>query len=414
MYQGRKRQLILAIFVALTLCASEALAAAPSHVEPDWHLNNALVTSPDRLNNWTPLAIANFGGDGTPLAISQILTNGATLCASVAFAAATPSTITKLCLDGGMALRRDGWDNLLPVPVGVGDGIRPPVSPIWTSVALSVPVASAETSSQGIPDLRPDNPPIPPLFLMNIWAPVSAAAPGGNGTWSLTSSTWTDSNGDALVPMSSQLGFAHFQGTPGTVTVDDSAGDVSVTGMEFAVDGYTLTGDTLTLVPGFNSVATIYVGDDVFSGAVYTATINNTLVGNANVTLMGPGTLVLAGDNTYTGRTVIAFGTLQLGNGGTSGSIVGDVVDESSLVFNRSDAVTYGGVISSSGNVTQMGAGTLTLTGENTYTGGTTIATGSTLALAGSGSVQTSSGVWVDGNFDISNTALGFQIHQVR
>ncbi|MGH8116163.1 MAG: autotransporter-associated beta strand repeat-containing protein [Rhodanobacteraceae bacterium] len=45
------------------------------------------------------------------------------------------------------------------------------------------------------------------------------------------------------------------------------------------------------------------------------------------------GTLVLDGANTYTGGTTIDSGTLQIGNGATNGSIVGDVANHGSLVF---------------------------------------------------------------------------------
>ena len=40
------------------------------------------------------------------------------------------------------------------------------------------------------------------------------------------------------------------------------------------------------------------------------------------------GTIVLTADNSYTGGTTISAGTLQLGNGGTTGSIVGNVVEQ--------------------------------------------------------------------------------------
>lgn len=386
MYQRRKRARALAVALVLVWCASGALAAAPPHALPDSYLDNAPVPLPGRLNIGVPSASAAFAGDDTWLAISQARANVATSCTSAAFAAASPSAASKLCFDTGSVPSRDLSDISPLVSVGAieagstapdADSRWSAISPIGTNaVALSIPAASTEASSRGIPDLRPDNPPIPPPDWRNIWVPVSASTPGGNGTWSTISPTWTSINGGALAPMSPQPGFAHFQGTPGTVTVDDSTGDVSVTGMEFAVDGYVLTGDALTLVPGLNDVATIYVDDDASSGTAYKAVINNTLVGNANVTLMGPGTLVLTGNNTYSGWTSIAFGTLQLGNGGTSGSIAGNIMDSTSLVFDRSDAITYGGVISRSGSVTQAGTGTLTLTGTNTYSGGTNIKAG--------------------------------------
>ena len=69
----------------------------------------------------------------------------------------------------------------------------------------------------------------------------------------------------------------------------------------------------------------------------------------------------ITGNNTYTGTTTVSHGTLSLGNGGTSGSIAGDITNNASLRFNRSDNVTYADVISGTGTVTKQGAGTLTL-----------------------------------------------------
>lgn len=75
--------------------------------------------------------------------------------------------------------------------------------------------------------------------------------------------------------------------------------------------------------------------------------------------------------------TTINAGTLQVGNGGTTGSIGnGNASDNGTLAFDRSDNVGYAGNISGTGGLTQLGTGTLTLTGANTYTGGTTIRTG--------------------------------------
>ena len=91
---------------------------------------------------------------------------------------------------------------------------------------------------------------------------------------------------------------------------------------------------------------------------------------------VGIGTLILSGANTYTGGTTISGGTLQLGNGGTTGSILGDVVDNGVLAFNHSDTFTFGGLISGSGQVMQLGPGTLALSNANAYSGGTTVAGG--------------------------------------
>ena len=233
---------------------------------------------------------------------------------------------------------------------------------------------------------------------------------GGSGTWSTTSPMWTDMTGSVTnAAMQPQPGMAIFGGTPGTVTVDDSVGTVATTGMQFATDGYTLTGSALDLVGSGGTAPIIRVGDGSSAGAGMTAVIANSLTGTDGLTKSDLGTLVLTGNSTYTGGTTIAAGTLQIGNGGTSGSVAGDIVDNGTLAFNRSDATTFAGTISGSGTVVQAGSGGVALASDNTYTGGTTIAAG-TLALSGNGSVAASSGVIDNGMFDISATNNGASI----
>jgi len=131
------------------------------------------------------------------------------------------------------------------------------------------------------------------------------------------------------------------------------------------------------------SPATLTVG-----GNNTNTTLNGSLTDGSNslaFTKTGLGVMILTGGNTYTGGTTINAGTLQIGNGGTSGSIAGDVSDNATFAFNRSDSVTFGGVISGTGALVQMGSGTLTLTADNSYGGGTTINTGATLQLGNGG-----------------------------
>src|SRR5208282_1363935 len=52
--------------------------------------------------------------------------------------------------------------------------------------------------------------------------------------------------------------------------------------------------------------------------------VTGAISGTGQLTKTGSGALVLIGNNTYSGGTTISAGTLQIGNGGTSGSIVGN------------------------------------------------------------------------------------------
>ncbi len=98
--------------------------------------------------------------------------------------------------------------------------------------------------------------------------------------------------------------------------------------------------------------------------------------GSGGLTKAGSGRLVMTGASTYSGGTTISGGILQLGDGGASGSIIGPVLNNGTLVVNRSDAYTFDGRINGTGLFVQNGAGTTTLTGGNSYTGGTMVLNG--------------------------------------
>ncbi|NKJ47373.1 hypothetical protein CIC12_11580, partial [Burkholderia sp. SG-MS1] len=164
----------------------------------------------------------------------------------------------------------------------------------------------------------------------------------------------------------------------GTVTQTGS-GTTILTGTNTYTGGTTIVAGTLQI--GNGGTTGSIVGDVTDNGTLTfdrsdASTFGGVISGTGPVTQAGSGTTILTGTNTYTGGTTIAAGTLQIGNGGTTGSIVGDVTDNGTLTFDRSDAFTQAGVISGTGAVTQSGAGTTTLSGANTYTGGTTISAG--------------------------------------
>ena len=66
-------------------------------------------------------------------------------------------------------------------------------------------------------------------------------------------------------------------------------------------------------------------------------TYSGEISGTGALVKNGIGTLMLTGENTFSGGTTINAGILQIGNGGTTGSIVGDIVDNAVLVFDRSE-----------------------------------------------------------------------------
>jgi fibronectin-binding autotransporter adhesin len=115
-----------------------------------------------------------------------------------------------------------------------------------------------------------------------------------------------------------------------------------------------------------------------------------------SLTKLGQGTLILTGTDTYTGGTTITAGTLQIGNGGTAGSIIGNVIDNGTLALDRSDAVTFPGAIGGAGGLTQLGTGVLTLSGANSYSGPTLVSAG-TLRAGGAGAFANMSAFTVMG-----------------
>ncbi len=109
---------------------------------------------------------------------------------------------------------------------------------------------------------------------------------------------------------------------------------------------------------------------------------------NASSGITG-GNLYFTNANTYSGTTTIASGTLQLGASGATGTLgSGAVVNNGTLNFNRSNAMTVGNTISGTGAVHQTGSGTTTLTADNSYSGTTTVS-GGTLELGSGGTTGT-------------------------
>jgi fibronectin-binding autotransporter adhesin len=166
------------------------------------------------------------------------------------------------------------------------------------------------------------------------------------------------------------------------------AGTLTLTGNNTYTGTTTISAGTLQIGNG-GSAGTLGSGDVVNDAALVfnrSADLSaaNAISGSGTLGKQGAGTLTLTGNNTYAGTTTISAGTMQIGNGGSDGTLgSGDVINDAALVFNRSADMSAANAISGSGTLGKQGAGTLTLTGNNTYTGATLVSAG-TLLVNGS------------------------------
>ena len=214
--------------------------------------------------------------------------------------------------------------------------------------------------------------------------------------------------------INNNLGGNEGNNTSGTGTINLIAGELAVNslttgGVAGSTGSFNFSGGTLrpydqdTTIGGFTGFTIALAGTSATlsgidaAGTARTLTILTTLVdgtaGAGGLNVSG-GTVVLPRTNSYTGDTTVSSGTLSIGSGSTAGSIPGNVANNGTLVFNRSNAITYSGTISGSGNLLKQGGGTLTLSASNSFTGSTSVS-GGALSLAAGGSFANSTSISV-------------------
>ncbi|ERT95882.1 hypothetical protein P038_01482 [Brucella abortus 99-9971-135] len=245
------------------------------------------------------------------------------------------------------------------------------------------------------------------LVLSGVLSDVGRLTKNGSGTLTLTAdNTYT--------------GGTVFAG--GVVSVDKEVrlggGDLTFNGGTLQVTG---TGWTST-----SRAVSLQAGGGTFDieDAANNFAVTQGVAGAGGLTKSGSGTLTLSGANSYTGATTVSAGTLvvandntgggtttvdvgaglQIGTGGVSGSLAGDIVNNGTLVVDRSNAFDLANVISGTGSLTKNGAGTLTLSGVNSYTGGTTVSAGTLAVRADNNLGDASGGLAINGGATLQLT----------
>lgn len=188
----------------------------------------------------------------------------------------------------------------------------------------------------------------------------------------------------------------------GALEVRGGAAIDDVTAVSIATGAMLVVTDSETMgALGGNGNVEIASGQTLTTGAAVSSVLSGVVSGDGALVKTGTGTLALAGHNTYAGGTTISGGTLQVGIGGSGGSIEGDVTNNGTLAFNRTDTHTFGHVISGTGELHMLGAGTLVLTAANTYTGDTVVSSG---RLVVDGSLQSANVRVAGGRLDVNGS----------
>lgn len=197
-------------------------------------------------------------------------------------------------------------------------------------------------------------------------------------------------------------------GTGLTLTVNDgqnSGGIIRNQNGATTIGNATIGGRFLTAGASDANADTLYLWNSQNSMSV-NAVVQNNGAGALTLFSGGAGTVIINAANTYSGGTVIAAGTMTLGNNNalsdTASFGSGPITNYGALVINKVAAVsaangTIPNNISGTGNFT-INQGVITLSGTNSYSGDTTVP-GATLR-AGS-----ASGFSADSRVVLSNAA---------
>jgi autotransporter-associated beta strand protein len=189
-----------------------------------------------------------------------------------------------------------------------------------------------------------------------------------NGTLSLGASNILPNPANIVLGSGANSGVLDLGGFDATVT-------------SLAVSG-TGTGNAVVNNGAAISTSTLTYNNNGNAGT-FAAALND---GTGKLALnVASGTLTLTSNNTYSGMTTIAANNaLQVGAGGTTGSIgTGDVTNNGTLLFNRTTDTTVSGAISGSGKLIKTNTNKLTLGGGSSYTD-QTIITGGTVSFGAS------------------------------
>ncbi len=361
----------------------------------------------DEINYATPAAVWWFMHFGSDKAVA-VDADGT----SVTLSRGSDRLWLKILSGGGMFQVRDA----VPLPSSPNPAGQNP-NTAFKKLAIHLPAVTQTTLTvYAVPLGAGESPPatLPPVVPLANWsmtgsmpvhawtAPAEAAAPQ---LWS-AGANW--SGGGSPAPAAgATLDFFTGRVLPaGQVTLQNdlpaefSANTLTLGGTAAGPASVTLMGRALTLADRGSLPPVVNLDAAAGAGLSYELTLplqlqsNTTIYGGGTAPfrmrgeISGPGGLVLAtgatvmltGNNTYRGTTVIGTGTLQVGDDGATGTLgSGPVVNHGRLRFDRTGTLLVPNDVSGPGNVyvdCPVGEGTIVLSGRNSFAGEVNVRSG--------------------------------------
>ncbi|WP_194266237.1 autotransporter-associated beta strand repeat-containing protein [Dechloromonas sp. H13] len=391
------------------------------------------------------LVAANNGALGTAAGATTVA-SGATLALQGGITIADALTLNGTGVGGGGALRNLNGNNTTSGAVTLGAGgarinsdaglltmsgaIGGATRPLTLGGAGNTTISGAIGTTSGT--LTKDGSGILTLSGTNTYTGTTTISGGtlqvGNGGTTGTLGTGAVIDNAALVfNRSNILTVANVISGNGTVT-QAGGGTTIFTGNNTYSGTTTISAGTLQ-VGNSGTSGSLGTGNVIDNGSLSfarsdTYTVANNISGTGSLTKTNlTGALTLSGNNTYTGTTFINGGSLtaaggnalpdsspvtllnnasavlNLANSETIGDLSGGgatggnvTLGANTLTVNQSGSTVYAGLMSGTGGLTKIGAGTLQLSHANTYTGTTNIQAG-TLAIGGSENIADASTV---------------------
>ena len=331
-------------------------------------------------------ADAALGALGAGLTAGTATTSGTLAIAAASFSSARPIVIN----GGGLTVDTSGGTNAtLSGGISGAGGL--------TKAGVGVLTLTGSNSFAGITQIQAGrliaggNNSLGASGLVSVAPGAELDVVGGNQTINqLAGAGGLAVSGGATIVVGGDGSSSAFAGTitgAGSVT-KNGGGTLNLSGANTYSGGTTVLGGTLA-GDATSLTGTIVNNASVLFTQSADGTYAGTMTGSGALLKNGNGILTLSGNNSYSGGTLIAAGSLS----GTTASLQGGIVNNSAMAFRQDNNGTFNGVITGSGTLDKFGAGTVTINGNTPMTGLTTVDEGG-LSVNGNmaGSVAVGSG----------------------